>query len=314
MRSIEGCVALRVRDHRAAAPTPPSFAQVAREFPFVAIEQLSADVAGDNAIRVSISEWRDSAFDWWTFDRAIDGATDGATEAKGLTILLTGAAAELPAVSLELLLRCQRAIARRNQQSCSTLFDAVLECHRAIHDVSLPLVQADLAHALDVWQWLLRLAPDASLAVQLAALFHDIERLVTESERRIEQHASDYQTFKDSHAARGAELAAALLRELELADDVVDRAAWLIATHERRSDEPELALLNDADALSFFSLNSPGFADYYGPEHTRMKVAYTLNRLRPPSRRFLDHIRLRPEVRALVDESLGARSCRGNPR
>ena len=79
-----------------------------------------------------------------------------------------------------------------------------------------------------------------------------------------------------------------------------EEVARLIAGHERRSDDPGLALLNDADALSFFSLNSPGYVDYFGPEAARRKVAWTLARLRPEARRRLDGVRLRPDVAEML--------------
>jgi len=78
------------------------------------------------------------------------------------------------------------------------------------------------------------------------------------------------------------------------------RVSALIEGHERRAADPEGVLLSDADALSFFSLNSAGFLDYYGAGHTRRKVEYTLGRLRPESEARLDHVWLRPELRAFV--------------
>ncbi len=299
MGSAESCVTLRVQAHPAAATAPAGFSRVAGEFPFVTIELPPRH---DAPVSVSVAAWRDPSFDFWAFDRAMDRAA----ETKELAIGIAGSAMELPDTSLELLMRCQRLVRRRNRESATMLFDGVLECHRALHDLSLPLVQADFDHALDVWQWVLRLAPGSSLAIQIAALFHDVERLASESERRIEQHAADYQAFKDRHAARGADRAAELLRKRGVPDEVVHDVAWLIATHERQSDDPDIALLNDADALSFFSLNSAGFVDYYGPDHTQKKVAYSLNRLRASARRYLDHVRLRPDVRAMVDELLGS--------
>lgn len=288
-----------VRVWSETAVTEP-FDSVAREFPFVAIQ---AAPPGEAAIRVAVEAWRDPTFDVWAFDRALDRAA----ETKVLTIAVVGAAAELPSAVLEVLTRGQRVIRRYNPASATALFEAVLEAHRDLHDLSLPLVLADFDHALDVWQWLLRLAPQASLAVQLAALFHDVERLVSESRRRIEQHAVDYSAFKDRHAARGAELAAAVLRGAGVAESVIDDVAELIAAHERSAPDGEIALLADADALSFFSLNSAGFADYYGPTHARMKVAYSLRRLRPPARRHLDHVRIRADVRAMIDAHESAR-------
>ena len=76
-----------------------------------------------------------------------------------------------------------------------------------------------------------------------------------------------------------------------------------------KGDSPALSLLNDADALSFFSLNSVGYLDYFGPEQTRKKVAYSLSRLRPDARRYLAGLRLPSAVAAAIEaeaESLGA--------
>ena len=289
---------LWARPQGVAACAPERFGLVAREFPCVEIELPPRGLA---AVCVGISDWRDDDFDPWAFDRAIDRAA----AATGLAIEVVGDVAELPGASLEILTRCQRQIRQRNHASATNLFAAVLECHRDLHDLDqLPLVQADYDHALDVWQWLLRLAPEASLAVQIAALFHDIERLVSEPERRIEQHASDYQAFKANHAALGAELAATRIRAVGAPDELVHEVARLIAAHEQQSDDPDIALLNDADALSFFSLNSAGFADYFGLEHTRKKIAYSLNRLRRPARRHLDHVHVRAIVRVLIAEAL----------
>ncbi|HET7177220.1 MAG TPA: hypothetical protein VFI63_00885, partial [Solirubrobacterales bacterium] len=66
----------------------------------------------------------------------------------------------------------------------------------------------------------------------------------------------------------------------------------------------ELAQLVDADALSFFSLNSPGFLDAYGPAHTRQKVAFSLARLSIEGRSRLGQLRLRPAIQRLIDELL----------
>lgn len=173
-------------------------------------------------------------------------------------------------------------------------------------------MRADYEHALDVWQWTLILQPDAGVAVQLAALFHDIERLASEAEVRVEHRALDYQEFKDNHARIGAAWTDEILCDLGLDPETRRAAVRLVGRHEHPpepgdSDGADLALLNDADALSFFSLNSPGYWDYYGPEQTRRKVAWTLARLRPESLPRLAGIRLRPEVARIVESALAER-------
>ncbi len=91
----------------------------------------------------------------------------------------------------------------RNERSSDERFAEILRRHRQLHDLDKPLVKADFDHALDVWQWTLRLRPQSSLPLQVAALFHDIERLVSEADVRIEQHAPDYQTLQGRPCARG---------------------------------------------------------------------------------------------------------------
>ncbi len=224
-------------------------------------------------------------------------------------LLLAGEEERLPGFAREVLTRCQRLMDRRNTASLSALFDRVLAEHRALHDLAKPLVRAGYNHALDTWHWALRLEPEADLAVQLAALFHDVERLVSEADVRVEHHAANYQAFKDDHALKGAWMADQTLSRAGVDERTRRRTARLIAEHERppAADDPEareIALLNDADALSFFSLNSVGYLDYYGPEQTRRKVAYTLRRLRPGSLRYLDGMRLRPQVAEALEKAV----------
>ena len=80
----------------------------------------------------------------------------------------------------------------------------------------------------------------------------------------------------------------------------------LVLQHERPGGDAERSLLSDADALSFFSLNSSGFLRYFSAEHTRRKVAYTLARLRPEHHRRLREMRLAPALRALLDVQLAS--------
>jgi hypothetical protein len=270
-------------------------AALSAEFPSVFV---SFDGARDNAQpHLHASEWVSTSFDFWTFDCAVD---DLAREPFTLTLADDrGNGSTFP---LEVLIRCQRTVGRRNRHSQSHQFDRVLCAHRALHDLEKPLVRADYNHALDVWQWVLRLDPAASPALQFAALFHDVERLVSEANARIEQHADDYQRFKDEHARKGSVIAQEVLRGVGIAGDVADRAAAIIVAHEKQSSDSEVAVLNDADALSFFSLNSSGYADYFGPVQTRRKIAWTFNRMSAAARARMTSMRLRNDVAELLQE------------
>lgn len=277
------------------------WALVQAEFPTVEVGPLSAG-RGRRVLRLDVGEWAAPDFDPFEWDERIFGAVD---ITEPLALHLEGAHREaLVIAALEVLTRYQGLVGRRNAASTGPLFDRLLARHHALHDLSRPLVRADYQHALDAWQWALRLRPDADLGVQAAALFHDVERLVSEADRRVEHHASDYQAFKDAHAARGAELAREVLEAVGVDDATSQRVKALVAKHERPLADPDLALLNDADALSFFSLNASGFIRYFDAEHSRRKVAYTLARLRPEQLRRLAQIRLAPAVRNLLDAQL----------
>ncbi|HEX7843674.1 MAG TPA: DUF4202 family protein [Kofleriaceae bacterium] len=236
--------------------------------------------------------WLDDGFDFWAFDRHLDDLV-----ARGEPLRVATPAVGAAAVAREISTRGQRLAPRRNRATAGAWFDRVLDEHRALHDLGKPLVRADLDHALDAWQWALRLDPEAPCEVQLAVLLHDIERLTTEPCARIEHLAADYQAFKDAHARAGARIARAFLLRAGVPAELADRACALIAVHERRADAPVIRAINDADALSFFSLNSPGYLAYFGAEATTAKVAYTLARMSETARRELPALRMPRLVR-----------------
>ncbi len=290
-------------------------AVLAAEFPSVFVR---FDVDGPPHLRAS--DWDRADFDTWAFDCAIDALAgdaftlrivdDCGVRQRPVAALpsseRSGSADARAATSrrrtpqsfaLEVMNRCQRHVGRRNRHSQGALFTRVLRKHRALHDLDKPLVRADYNHALDVWQWVLRLEPDATISLQFAALFHDVERLVSEAEARVEHLAADYQQFKDAHARAGASMTEAILADCGVSASVRAEVAQLVTAHEH-----ERGLLGDADALSFFSLNSSGYADYFGPEQTRKKVAWTWNRMNDRARSRTTTIRLRPDVRSMLDE------------
>jgi hypothetical protein len=264
-------------------------------------------------LSLAVEQWESQFFNFYELDARLAALAE--SQDGPFALALEGGEEERSRAWGGLLTRCQRLMNRRNDASGDGLFDRALAEHRSAHDLAKPLVRADYDHALDTWQWVLRLAPEAGLAVQLAALFHDVERLLSEADARSEHRAADYQAFKDEHAARGAKWAETLLARAGVDAATRRRAARLIAVHERPPEAAEMAavaLLNDADALSFFSLNSVGYLDYYGPEQTRKKVAYTLRRLRPAARRHLAGMRLPSRVEEAVESAL-AEELRGFP-
>jgi hypothetical protein len=264
---------------------------VQREFPTVLVERALA--CGPDDIVIDDYAWR-GAFDLRSLDEKIERA------APTLSISVRGY--DVTNIACEVVSRYQRFLGRRNHASSTPLFDAVLRAHSGLHDVTLPFVKADLDHAVDTWQWLLRLEPEIGVAPQLAALFHDIERLNSEPRERIEHRVPDGQSLNDANARRCGERVFSLLTEVGVGDEDAERARDIVFCPERRAGDPEVLLLDDADALSFLSLNSSTYIDYFGVAQTRRKVAYTLSRLGPVARAKLDRVRLRPDVERLLRE------------
>ncbi|HEU5073931.1 MAG TPA: DUF4202 family protein [Polyangiaceae bacterium] len=280
--------------------------------------QVAVQTSGDGAadatgpsrqieqnVVVPVRRWLDPRSDPAEIDQLVEAAAAGGRFSITLAVAGNDAAgnsgdAEICLAALQVVTRCQRFLPFCNSQSCCSLFERVLLSHRAAHDLSKPLVRADFAHSLDTHRWLLRLEPRASLALQLAALLHDVERLVTESDRHVEHHATDFVAFKRAHTASGPALARRLLHQAAAPAAVAARVTELVFAHERPRADTELTLLNEADALSFFSLNASGFVNHYPALHTQKKVQYTLERLGARGRAQLSSIRHAPLVQAVL--------------
>ena len=283
-----------------------------QEFPHVPVTVLREPPKG--AAVIPELEWLSPSADLYVWDAEV---LKLGSCPDWLILRTSSRSGSITPVLLQILTRYQRWLPRRNQFSQSDLFERALARHRELHDLAKPLVRADYEHALDTWQWLLRLMPRASLALQLAALFHDVERLFSEPDQRIEHTAPDYQAFKNAHARGGAAIAGRVLGDsgVSRADRLTVEA--LIEQHElplrdsRYGECSDLAVLGDADALSFFSLNSPSFADHYGAEHTRKKVRYSLGRMTDDATERLLGIKLRHDIARLVGEAGYATSRTG---
>lgn len=279
---------------------PDEQTALARVLSWLGADARIACEAPPAALSVSLGYWQGSRLDMLALDRAVH-EREGAGERFCLELRDGGDAA--PAFFEQVLTRYQRLL--RFAPQPDQVVTRVLARHRALFDLSKPLVRADYDHALDTWRWTLRLDLGASRALQLAALFHDVERLHSEPERRVEHLAPDYLAFKQRHARAGARMTVDILNECGLAPALVARVRQLVERHESPSDDDELAALNDADALSFFSLNSWGFVEYFGLEHSRAKVAYTFARMRPAARRYLTRFRYHPWLNELLRAQLG---------
>lgn len=269
---------------------------LAREFPTIGIFVTPEDVARAGGLVIDDFAWR-GAFEFARFDDGI-----GAGRPLGV---ITVRGDDSAGVACEVLARYQRFVARRNDASFGRTFDEVLRRHAALYDMTSPLVQAELDHALDTWQWLLRLDPAATLGAQLAALFHDVERLDKDAQEKLEHRAPEHGVAaKDGKAtSRGdrsvRDQVLSIFVDAGVRADDVALAGAILDGQEHRAHE--VAVLDEADALSFLSLESSRYADHFGLAQTRRKVAHTVGRLGSSrAREKLALIRLRPDIDRLL--------------
>ena len=156
---------------------------------------------------------------------------------------------------------------------------------------------------------MLRLEPHASLSLQLAALLHDVEGAAREGEARPDGVAGgDYLGLKRAEAQAGACAVVQILEGLQTPGPLVERTRALVAEHEGEPAdepvEPAVALLANADVLSFFSLGAVGFARHFGLPCASRKVAHGVRRLDVEGHSWLARLKLPRTIRALVFEAL----------
>lgn len=300
-----------------AAASPSRFHSAARELRhrFAGLCVQPPDPGrGDPVAEVDLARWRFDTFDLTGLDHQVREALFHAGHCELRMIERGGDSRACLRAACQVVTRYQRFLYGHNRASATARFERVLAIHEGLYDRSQPLPAADHDHALDTWQWLLRLWPSGSFALQVAALFHDVERLHSESEARREQFAADYQAWKNAHARAGADMAAGILTDAGIDPRTVARIHVLVAGHEDTARGIEAQLLADADALSFFSLNSPGFLSYYGAAHTAKKVAYSVARLGRRGRRALGEIKLLGDIRSMVETALDHEHAGGGER
>lgn len=127
--------------------------------------------------------------------------------------------------------------------------------------ISCSDVPEDYVHAKNVKEWVLKFRPNADWALQLAAFAHDIERALLQR-KVIRSRFSDYDDFKNAHALNSARVIQEILDKYPLNCKVKNKILSLIKNHELgQSEDSDLAILKDADSLSFFEVNLLTYAE-----------------------------------------------------
>ena len=144
-------------------------------------------------------------------------------------------------------------------------------------------VSEDSRHADNTLEWLLRLEPDTSAALQLAALGHDIDRAIEGLKVR-RADFDNYDAFKAAHARNSAQILRQILVACDVERQIVDEACRLVRAHEEGGD-PDSDLLQDADSISYFDVNVAPYFQREGWDETKRRSHWGYRRLTPRARR-----------------------------
>lgn len=181
------------------------------------------------------------------------------------------------------------------------LLDDICEENR-FRDKDIMLgIDGEKIHALDVLKWAEKISQETSLALRLAALFHDIDRVVTPNEGgsfRGSRRSEAYKEYKMNHAKRSADYIIPRLSKIGINEEVLERARFLIIHHDDNSGEAEK--LNDseldhlvaADVFAFFTSVWPKLLTVEGMERSRDKLKFMIGKISDSLRKQLSELKL----------------------
>ncbi|GAC1479834.1 MAG: hypothetical protein NVS2B12_34760 [Ktedonobacteraceae bacterium] len=147
-------------------------------------------------------------------------------------------------------------------------------------------------HLLKAEEWLRRINPDASQAMLLATLTHDMERAFPgpDSPKADPTRGPDDPIYNNAHSERSARIVSAFLREHDAPVDLVTEVAQLICVHEF-GGWPAANWVQAVDSLSFLEVNielflhfiNPSLPEHRTPAEVRAKFDWMYDRIQIPA-------------------------------
>jgi hypothetical protein len=177
-----------------------------------------------------------------------------------------------------------------------------LEIERNISKSEIP---EDSKHSKNTRAWVLRLKPEADIALQIAALGHDIERSIKELKIKRKNY-TDYNEFKMAHARNSAKVLDDLLSKYDLNETIRYKVSNLVSHHEFGGN-PEANILKDADSISYFDVNLPFYFQRNSKGETEYRIIWEYQRLSDEGKSIVrnfsyDNIELEALFRVVVCE------------
>jgi len=157
----------------------------------------------------------------------------------------------------------------------------------------------EYSHSQSVLKWLLKLKPNADIALRISALGHDIDRSYGQPVKR--DNFKTYNEFKMKHAARSAQILRSILEKLDFPNEIIEKVIYLVENHEV-GQEGDVKILKEADSLSFFENNLEHYMETR-PGYIKDKIKFMYSRLSPEAKKLVKRIKFKsPNIKKLVFE------------
>lgn len=166
-------------------------------------------------------------------------------------------------------------------------------------------IDGEKNHAKTVLEWVNRLSKNPPIELQLAALFHDIDRVITPGVGggfKGDRKGSEYEQHKKAHAKRSADYLRTKLLEQHTPSDLIDRIYFLISHHDDTGKEVEsfqdddLNYLVAADSFAFFSSIAPKLYKAEGEQRLKDKIKFMVEKMPVSTKKLLQSQKLDDEV------------------
>ena len=160
----------------------------------------------------------------------------------------------------------------------------------------------ELLYAQRMSQWLQRLEPNASEALQLAARCQHIRRWEIPRSRYPKTRAGYLQwrmTLYEFHAQKAGEI----LKGIAYDPQTIERVQTLLRKKNIKSD-PEMQLLEDVICLVFLENYFADFSKQHEEQKIIEIVRKTWNKMSPRGQQAALQLKISPEARILVEKAL----------
>jgi hypothetical protein len=246
-------------------------------------------------VTIALGDWQHQEASLGGYDRLIENV-----RRQGDFCLVLSSRDWLEGVqsAFEVLNRFQRLLPLPAGYEPMPKLNGVLAVHRLLHQSQQGRAPHALTTALDAWRWTLRLNARPSVALQLAALFHD----ATGGQ---ESSVPDEAWQRDDLVLQNVRLACQALEPLSLPAPVTLGMAELLVRRDEPDVKGEPAMLRDALDLAFFGTGSARYLAVHGTARTYSKVAHCLSRMSSEASCLALMTRQPPLISDMIEAVLG---------